>query len=170
MSLYLFASPYPLKAVDEFRKSKIEAFCMLCPDRRKVSRHAKRKESKVMVAFKGYSFVRDPDPRKLWTMQNIGHPVRDARGRWQVVPRRDEEWLMNPPSGLFHDDSIPANFLPKDVPAIKAGDVVRFQLASERHELEALACDGYTVLVKLSLFGREVQTKIKLDQIESVAA
>jgi transcription antitermination factor NusG len=171
MSLYLFASPYPLKAVDEFRQGGLEAFCMLCPDRRKVSRHAKRTETKVVVAIRGYSFVRDPDPWKLRSMRHIGHPVRDARGRWAVAPKRDEAWLINPPPGLFHDDNIPANLLPNvSAPNVKPGDVVRFTLANERHEMTALAVDAHSVLVKLSLFGREVQTKIKLDQIESVAA
>ena len=169
MTLYLFASPYPLKAVDEFRGAGFEAFCMLCPDRRKVSRHSKRKDTKVTVAFRGYSFVRDPDPRKLWNMRHIGHPVREARGRWAAVPARDESWLLNPPHGLFHDNRIPENLLPKDLPTVKAGDMVRFTLAAERHEMKAMAVDGHTVLVKLSMFGREVLTRVSLETIEVAA-
>ena len=171
MSLYLFASPYPLKAVDEFREAGLEAFCMLCPDRRKVSRHAKRTETKVVVAIRGYSFVHDPDPWKLRNMRHIGHPVRDARGRWAVAPKRDEEWLVNPPHGLFHDNNIPERLLPNvTAPDVKPGDVVRFTLANERHEVTALSVDGHSVMIKLTLFGREVRTRVDLNSLETVAA
>jgi hypothetical protein len=170
MTLYIFSSSYPLKAVDEFRQGGFQAFCMMCPDRRKASRHAKRKETGVTVAFRGYSFVMDPDPWKMRNMRHIGHPVRDAYGRWQAVPKRDETWLLDPPPGLFHDDNIPGHLIPKDIPQINAGDTVRFMLAAERHEVKALAVDGHSVLVKLQMFGREVRTRVKLSTIESVAA
>lgn len=171
MSLYLFASPYPLKAVDEFREGGFKAFCLLGPDRRKVSRHAKRTETKVVVALRGYSFVFDPDPWALRNMRHIGHPVRDARGKWAVVPKRDEDWLTNPPHGLFHDDQIPVHLAPRpDAPNVKPGDVVRFTLANERHEVTALSVDAHTVLVKLRMFGNDMQVKIALDQVEVAAA
>ena len=170
MTLYLFASPYPLKAVDEFRKAKFTAFCMLCPDRRKVSRHAKRKHTGVTFAWPGYVCVVDPDPRKLWNMRYIGHPVRDARGRWAVVPARDAEWMLNPPHGLFHDNAIPDYLTPRtDAPEVKPGDTIRFTLASERHEVTALSVDGHTVLVKLAMLGREVRTRVAVSMCEVAA-
>jgi hypothetical protein len=169
MTIYLFASAYPLKAVDEFRAAKFTAFCMLCPDRRRVSRHAKRHHTGVTMAWPGYSFVVDPDPWKLRALRHIGHPVRDAYGRWQPVPKRDEGWILNPPRGLFHDDQIPFSLLPKDMPVVKAGDFVRFTLAAQRHEVKAMAVDGHNVMVKLSLFGRDVNAKVALADIELAA-
>ena len=170
MSLYLFSSPYPLKAVDEFRKAGFEAFCLLCPDRRKVSRHAKRKSTGVTVAIRGYSFVIDPDPWKLNGLRHIGHPVRNAQGKWQTVPRRDADWLLNPPHGLFHDNAIPDYLTPRtDAPEVKPGDTIRFTLASERHEVTALSVDGHTVLVKLAMLGREVRTRVPVSMCEVAA-
>jgi hypothetical protein len=85
------------------------------------------------------------------------------------VPKRDESWILNPPPGLFHDDKIPACLLPKDVPLVKAGDMVRFTLAAQRHEVRAMAVDGHSVMVKLALFGRDLDAKVALSDIELAA-
>ena len=174
MSLFAFTSANPLKAAAEFREAGVEAFCIMTLDRQKANRAVRKSTASVqkpIVALQGYCFAHDPDPWKVSQMKHVRNAVRFvAGGRWQPVPAKEAAWLQNPPRGLFHDTEIPRYLNRPAPPAVKAGDKVRFTLASEEHERPVMAVDGHLLLMEIRMLGRDVKVKVPTSMVEAVEA
>lgn len=173
MSLFAFTSAHPPKAAAEMRDAGYMAFCLMMPDRRKVNRSVRKSTAHVqkpVVALQGYVFCHDPDAWKVSQMKHVRNAVRFvAGGRWQPVPYREAEWLMNPPRPLFHDTEAPRFLNRPAPPVVKPGDLVRFTLAAEEHERPVMAVDGQMLLVEIAMLGRSM-VRVPIAMVESVEA
>lgn len=166
MSWYALASRHPLKAAAELRESGTQAFCLMRHDRRKVSRHAKRREPSPVLALAGYCFAFDPDP---WTCSQMRHSVRTVafNGKRAPIPPKQMEWLLRPSGAFFHDTDIPRYANRPEPPLVKPGDIVRFTLAAEQHTLPVDSVDGHLLILRINMLGREVRTRIPVSMVEA---
>lgn len=156
MTYYAFTARHEQKAALELREAGYDAFCLMRTDRRKKSRNAKSKVGYPVVAIPGYIFAENPDP---WTVSKMGgiFPVRRSDGKWQKIPTRQVEWLLNPPRGLFKDTEAHKHICPSALPSFNPGDTVAMTLACERISGEVVSTDGATLLLKLNriILGRD---------------
>jgi hypothetical protein len=173
--LYAFTSAHPMKAAAEFREAKVEAFAICMLDRRKAARSVRKSTASVqkpIVALQGYVFAVSPDPWKVSQMKHVRNAVRFvAGGRWQPVPEKQSEWLLAPPKPLFHDTQIPRFVNRPAPPSVKPGDMVQFMMGAEQIERPVIAVeDGHTLLMEISLLGRQVKVRVRADCVEVAAA
>ena len=166
---YALASMRPLKAAAELRENGVEAFCLMRHDRRKVSRHAKRKDPAPILGLPGYLFACEPDP---WMCSQMRHGVRAVafNGRRVPIPQKQMEWLLKPSGPFFHDTDIPRFAKRPEPPLVKAGDVVRFTLAAEQHTLPVDSVDGHILIMRINMLGREIKTRVPVSMVEQVEA
>jgi len=177
MTWYAFACKDPLKAAAELREGGTRAFCLMMPDRRSASRHAKRVRTEPtkrrplqpVLALRGYLFAMDVDP---WRASQMRHAVRPVKfnGRWAPIPEQQMGWLLDPPGPFFHDTDIPRFAKRPEPPLVKAGDVVRFTLAAEQHTLPVDSVDGHILIMRINMLGREVRTRVPVSMVEQVEA
>jgi transcription antitermination factor NusG len=172
MTYFAFTARHEPKAAAELREAGFDAFCLMRMDRRRQHRHrAKGPASlkpKPIVALRGYVFANVDRPHLVKNLRHVGQPVRFC-GAWQPIPEREMRWLLDPPGDLFHDTAIPRFVNRPPPPVVKAGDVVRFTLAAEQHELPVMSVDGETLLVTIRMLGREVRTRVPLSLVEVAA-
>lgn len=166
MTWHAYACMRPLKAAAEMREAGYTAFCLMRHDRRKVSRHAKRKEPAPILGLPGYVFCADLDLWKASTMRHVGRPVV-FNGRRAPIPQKQMEWLLRPPQPFFHDTDIPRYINRPAPPLVKAGDVVRFTLAAEQHTLPVDSVDGEILVMRINMLGREVRARVPLSMVEA---
>jgi plastocyanin len=79
------------------------------------------------------------------------------------------QWLLAPSGGFFHDTDIPRFASRAEQAVVKAGDVVRFTLAAERHEVVVDGVDGHLLILKINMLGREVRTRVPVSMVEVAA-
>jgi hypothetical protein len=172
MSWYAYTAMHPLKAAAEMREAGMDAFCLMRPDRRRNHRHRAKGPSsfkpKPVLALPGYVFCADPDAWTCSKMRHVGRAVA-FNGRRAPIPQKQMQWLLAPSGEFFHDTDIPRFMNRPAPPIVKAGDVVRFTLASEQHELPCLSVDGEMLLVAIRLLGREVKTRVPVSLVEVAA-
>jgi hypothetical protein len=172
MNWYAYRAAHPPKAAAEMREAGYDAFCLMRMDRRKVSRSVRKttkSEARPIVALPGYLFCADPDPWVCSKMRHVGSPVA-FNGKRAPIPPAEMNWLLRPSGGFFHDTDIPRFINRPPPPVVKAGDVVTFTLAAERHELPVDAVDGHMLVMRIRMLGREaVKMRIPVDQVEVAA-
>lgn len=173
MSLFAFTTANPLKAAAEFREAGVEAFAVMMIDRRRINRHVRKTTAaapRPIVALQGYVFAHDPDAWQVSKMKHVRNAVRfAASGRWQPVPAREAQWLMNPPRPLFHDTEI-ARFMNRPAPPlVKAGDMIRFTMGAEEHERPVMSVDGQMLLTEIRLMNRDIKVRVSVDMCEVAA-
>jgi transcription antitermination factor NusG len=172
MTYFAFTARYEPKAAAELREAGFSAFCLMRMDRRRQHRHrakgAASLKPKPVVALKGYVFANVDRPHLVQSLRHVGQAVRFC-GAWQPIPEREMRWLLDPPGDLFHCKDIPRFANRPEPPLVKAGDMVRFTLASERHELPVMGVDGETLLVAIRMLGREVKTRVPVSLVELAA-
>ena len=171
MSWYAYRAMRPLKAAAELREAGYEAFCLMRMERRKVSRAVRKStksESKAIVALPGYVFVSDPDPWTCSKMRHVGSAIAFC-GRRAPIPPAEMNWLLAPTGGFFHDTDVPRYVNRPEPPLVKAGDVISFTLAGERHTLPVDSVDGHLLLVRIRLLGRDA-VRVPTSMVEAVEA
>ena len=170
MSWYAYTSTRPLKAAAELREAGYQAFCLMRLDRRRQHRHrgkgAANFQAKPILALPGYTFVCDPDPWTCSKMRHVGSAVA-FNGRRAPIPQKQMEWLLAPTGGFFHDTKVPWFINRPAPPVVKAGDMVPFTLAAERHELPVDSVDGEILIVRIRMLSREVKTRIPVSMVEA---
>lgn len=168
MTYYAYACRDPRRAAAELREAGYEAFCLMRHDRRKVSRHAKRKDPKPVLALAGYAFAADVDPWTASQMRHVGRAVV-FNGKRAPIPPKQMEWLLRPPQPFFHDTDIPRYVNRPAPPLVKAGDMVRFTLAAEQHTLPVDSVDGEILVMRINMLGREIRTRVPVHMVEVAA-
>lgn len=172
MNWYAYTAMHPLKAAAEMREAGMDAFCLMRLDRRRDHRHrakgAASLKPRVILALPGYTFCADPDPWTCSKMRHVGRPVA-FNGRRAPIPAKQMQWLLAPSGGFFHDTDIPRFTSRAEQPVVKAGDVVRFTLAAERHEVVVDGVDGHLLILKINMLGREVRTRVPVSMVEVAA-
>jgi len=176
MTWFAYRASHPPKAAAELREAGFDAFCLMRMDRRQKHRHpvkgktaqAGRYEPRPIVALPGYVFCADPNPWTCSKMRHVGSPVA-FNGRRAPIPPAEMEWLLRPSGGFFHDTEVPRFLNRPAPPVIKPGDMVRFTLAAERHELPVDSVDGHILIMRIRMLGREVRTRIPVEMVEVAA-
>jgi hypothetical protein len=172
MSYYAFTARHEPKAAAELREAGFPAFCLMRLDRRRVHRHRAKgpaaTKQKPVVALRGYVFAAVDRPHLVQHMTHVGQAVRFC-GQWQPIPEREMQWLLQPPGDLFHCTEIPRFMNRPEPPIVKRGDIVRLRLASEQHDLPVLSVDGAMLVVAIRMLGREIRTRVPVDQVELAA-
>ena len=169
MTYYAFSARHEPKAAAELREAGFPAFCLMRLDRRRQHRHRAKGPASLkprpVVALPGYVFAQVDRPHLVQSLRHVGQAVRFC-GIWQPIPEREMQWLLQPPGDLFHCTEIPRYLNRLEPPAVKMGDVVRFRLASEQHDLPVLSVDGAMLVVAIRMLGREIRTKVPINQVE----